>query len=54
MMGGERCGRYSLIADVGELARRCEFDGDWLTLEPAYDIAPAREVLTIGGGELMR
>ena len=48
------CGRYSLIADLGELARRFEFDGDWLTFESAYNIAPTQEVLTIVGGETRR
>ena len=40
------CGRYSLIADLGELARRFEFDGDWLIFESAYNVAPTQEVLT--------
>ena len=48
------CGRYSLIADLGELARRFEFDGDWLTLESAYNIAPTQDVLTVVGGETRR
>ena len=48
------CGRYSLIADPGELARRFEFDGDSLTLEPAYNVAPTQEVLTVVGGESRR
>ena len=41
------CGRYSLIADLGELARRFEFDGRHLSLEAAYNIAPTQEVLTV-------
>ena len=48
------CGRYSLIADIGELAGRFEFDGDWLTFESAYNIAPTQEVLTVVGGESRR
>ena len=48
------CGRYSLIADLGELARRFEFDGDWLTFESAYNIAPTQDVLTVVGGETRR
>ena len=48
------CGRYSLIADLGELARQFEFDGDWLTFESAYNIAPTQEVLTVVGGETRR
>ena len=50
----EMCGRYSLIADLGELARQFEFDGDWLTFESAYNIAPTQEVLTVVGGETRR
>ena len=48
------CGRYSLIADLGELARRYEFDGDWLTLESAYNIVPTQDILTVVGGETRR
>ena len=48
------CGRYSLIADLGELARRFEFDGDWLTFESAYNVAPTQDVLTVVGGETRR
>ncbi len=48
------CGRYSLIADLGELARRFEFDGDWLAFESAYNIAPTQDVLTVVGGETRR
>lgn len=48
------CGRYSLVADLGELASRFEFDGDWLTFESAYNIAPTQDVLTVVGGETRR
>ncbi len=48
------CGRYSLIADLGELARRFEFDGDWLKFESAYNVAPMQDVLTVVGGETRR
>ena len=48
------CGRYSLIADLGELARRFEFDGDWLAFEATYNVAPTQEVLTVVGGEVRR
>ena len=48
------CGRYSLIGDIGELAGRFEFDGDWMALESAYNIAPTQEVLTVVGGETRR
>ena len=41
------CGRYSLIADLGDLARRFEFDGDWLSFEAAYNIAPTQQALTV-------
>ncbi|MCY4528644.1 MAG: SOS response-associated peptidase [Chloroflexi bacterium] len=48
------CGRYSLIADLGELARRFEFDGDWDAFERRYNIAPTQNVLTVVGGESRR
>ena len=48
------CGRYSLIADLWELAQRFEFDGDRLTFESAYNVAPTQEVLTVVGGETRR
>lgn len=48
------CGRYSLVEDLGELARRFEFDGDLLTFESAYNIAPTQDVLTVVGGEARR
>ena len=48
------CGRYSLIADLGDLARRFEFDGDWLKLEPKYNVAPTQEVLTVVAGDERR
>ena len=48
------CGRYSLTADLGELALRFEFDGDRLTFEPAYNVAPTQEVLTVVGCEARR
>ena len=48
------CGRYSLIADLGELARRFEFDGDWLSFESAYNVAPTQDVLAVVGGETRR
>ena len=47
-------GRYSLIADLGELAKRHEFDGDWLAFDSKYDFAPTQEVLTVVGGENRR
>ena len=48
------CGRYSLIADLGDLARRFEFDGDWDAFDKRYNIAPTQEVLTVVGGETRR
>ena len=44
------CGRYSLIADIGQLAGRFEFDGDWDRFEAKYNVAPTQEVLTVVGG----
>lgn len=42
------CGRYTLIADLDELARRFEFDGGrQLSLKPAYNIAPAQQVISV-------
>ena len=48
------CGRYSLIADLGELAPRFESDGNWLNLKSSYNVAPTQEVLTVVGGESRR
>ena len=48
------CGRYSLTADLAELAGRFEFDGDWEAFERRYNIAPTQEVLTVVGGEKRR
>ena len=48
------CGRYSLTADLAELAGRFEFDGDWDAFERRYNIAPTQEVLTVVGGEKRR
>ena len=48
------CGRYSLIADIGELAGRFEFDGDWDKFESRFNVAPTQEVLTVVGGETRR
>ena len=48
------CGRYSLIADLGELARRFEFEGGWLEFESSYNVAPTHNVLTVVGGEARR
>ena len=48
------CGRFSLTADLGELARRFEFDGNLLDLEPNYNVAPTQNVLTVVDGENRR
>ena len=53
------CGRYSLIADLQELARQFEFDGSGLEHPPRYNIAPTQQVLTVTNrdarqGEYMR
>ena len=45
------CGRFSLTADLGELASRFEFDGNRLDLEPNFNVAPTQNVLTVLGGE---
>ena len=45
------CGRFSLIADIGELARRFEFDGDWDAFDARHNIAPTQSVLTVVGGQ---
>ena len=48
------CGRFSLIADLGELAARFEFDSDWDAFDARHNIAPTQDVLTIVGGENRR
>ena len=50
------CGRYTLIADIGDLAQRFEFDGSDFSYDPGYNIAPTESVLTVrnvGGREGM-
>ena len=44
------CGRYSLIADIGELQERFGFDGPELTHVPRYNIAPTQMALTVTNG----
>ncbi len=47
------CGRYSLKADIAQLAMRFEFAADEAIHEPAYNIAPMQQVLTVtNDGEL--
>ena len=41
------CGRYSLKADIAQLAMRFEFAADEAIHEPAYNIAPTQQVLTV-------
>ena len=41
------CGRYSLIAEIGELAVRFEFDAYGLAQPPRYNIAPTQMVLAV-------
>ena len=41
------CGRYTLIADLGDLAQRFEFDGSYFSYDPGYNIAPTESVLTV-------
>ena len=45
------CGRFTLIADLWELARRFEFDANGLTVKSAYNVAPTQDVLTVVGGD---
>ena len=40
-------GRYSLIADTGELQERFDFDGSELTHAARYNIAPTQMALTV-------
>ena len=42
------------MADLGDLARRFEFDGDWLAFDAKYNVAPTQEVLTVVGGDKRR
>ena len=41
------CGRYTLIADLGDLAQRFEFDGSDFSYDPGYNIAPTESVITV-------
>ncbi len=41
------CGRYTLIADIGDLAQRFEFDGSDFSYDSGYNIAPTDSVLTV-------
>ena len=41
------CGRYTLIADLGDLAQRFEFDGSDFSYDPGYNIVPTESVLTV-------
>ena len=41
------CGRYTLIADLGDLAQRFEFDGTDFSYDPGYNIAPTESVRTV-------
>ena len=41
------CGRYTLIADIGDLAQRFEFDGTDFSYDPGYNIVPTESVLTV-------
>ena len=41
------CGRYTLVADLGDLARRFDFDGGGISHTPGYNIAPTESVLTV-------
>lgn len=48
------CGRYSLKADISQLAMRFEFAADDVVHEPAYNIAPTQQVLTVTNDEERR
>ena len=48
------CGRYSLIADMGELQERFGFDGSELTHAPRYNVAPTQMALTVTNGSERR
>ena len=48
------CGRYSLIADIGELQERFDFDGSELTHVPRYNIAPTQMALSVTNGNRRR
>ena len=41
------CGRYSLIADLVDLAQRFEFDGRDFSCDPGHNIAPIESVLAV-------
>ena len=41
------CGRFTLTANQQLLARRFEFQGNRLELEPNYNVAPTQNVLTV-------
>ncbi|MXW30158.1 MAG: SOS response-associated peptidase, partial [Chloroflexi bacterium] len=45
------CGRYSLIAEITQLALRFEFEAGRLAQPPRYNVAPTQMVLTVGSGE---
>ena len=45
------CGRYSLIAEIGELAVRFEFDAHGLAQATRYNIAPTQMVLAVRSGD---
>ena len=48
------CGRYGLIADIGELRERFDFDGSELTHAPRYNIAPTQMALAVTNGSERR
>ena len=48
------CGRYSLIADIRELAGRLELDDGWVKFESTSYVAPTQEVVTVVGGVTRR
>ena len=45
------CGRYSLIAEIGQLALRFEFDAHGMAQPPRYNVAPTQPVLAVRSGD---
>ncbi|MSQ40945.1 MAG: SOS response-associated peptidase [Dehalococcoidia bacterium] len=43
------CGRFTLIADLGELAERFQFPVPGLEFRPRYNVSPSQDVLAVVG-----
>jgi putative SOS response-associated peptidase YedK len=48
------CGRFTLTADLEQIAERFSFRATQLALQPHYNIAPSQPVLTVIGAEERR